>query len=172
MAEQAKDMETCEAFGAPAAQHRLFEPFVGMFRARVKLWMGPGDPMESTGVMTNTMDLGGMFLKQHYVGDPGPGPFPEFEGRGYWGYNTVDHRYEGFWIDSSSTFMMTEQGQVDDSGKVWTMIGSNTNPETGEPMKKRSVITLNDNDHHMMEMYFETPEGESKSMEIRYERMK
>ena len=37
-------------------------------------------------------------------------------------------------------------------------------------MKKRSVVTLVDDDHHRMEMYFDTGEGEIKSMEIDYER--
>ncbi len=32
------------------------------------------------------------------------------------------------------------------------------------------VITLQDKDHHSIEMYFETPDGESKAMEITYTR--
>ena len=51
--------------------------------------MGPGDPMVTTGVMENTLALGGRFLRQDYTGDPSDGPFSNFEGRGYWGYNTV-----------------------------------------------------------------------------------
>ena len=64
-----------------------------------------------------------------------------------------------------------ETGEVDASGKVWTMIGEMTGPD-GNPMKKRSVISLQDNDHHLMEMYFGCPDGsEAKGMEIRYERV-
>ena len=37
---------------------------VGTFKAVVKIWMGPGEPMVSTGVITNTMELGGRFLQQ------------------------------------------------------------------------------------------------------------
>ncbi len=67
--------------------------------------------------------------------------------------------------------MQNETGDVDASGKVWTMLGEMTNPQTGQPMKKRSVITLQDNDHHRMEMFFDTPDGgESKGMEINYSR--
>ena len=50
------------------------------------------------------------------------------------------------------------------------MKGSMTNPQTGQPMAKRSVVTLIDNDRHSMEMYFESPEGEMKGMEIQYTR--
>ncbi|MCH7591297.1 MAG: DUF1579 domain-containing protein [Planctomycetes bacterium] len=156
---------------AATEDHKRLEPFVGTFKAEVKMWMGPGDPMVSTGKITNTFDLEGRFLHQVYTGDPNDGPFANFEGRGYWGYNKTTKKYEGFWIDSASTIMQTESGKVDAGGKVWTMIGEMTGSD-GNPMKKRSVITLQDNDHHLMEMYFGRADGsESKGMEIRYERV-
>ena len=73
----------CMQMGALTEAHQKFDPFVGKFTAEVKLWMGPGDPMISTGMMTNTLDLGGRYLCQCYKGDPSDGPFPNFEGRGY-----------------------------------------------------------------------------------------
>lgn len=171
MAQEHGTKEACVDMSAPVAAHERFEPFVGKFRAEVKLWMGPGDPMISTGMMTNTLDLGGRFLYQFYKGDPSEGPFPNFEGRGYWGYNTTSEKYEGFWIDSASTMMQQEFGDVDAAGKVWTMRGDMTCPQTKTAMKKRSVITLKDDDHHAMEMYFTGPDGnEAKAMEIQYER--
>ena len=157
--------------GALADAHKRFEPFVGTFAAEVKLWMGPGEPQVSTGVIKNALDLDGRFLRQTYKGDPGDGEFPNFEGRGFWGYNTVTNKYEGFWIDTASTVMQHEVGDVDESGKVWAMIGEMTNPQTGQPMKKRSVITLKDDDHNKLEMFFCTPDGgEVKGMEINYTR--
>ncbi len=165
--------EKCAGMGALCEHHDSFKPFVGTFRAEVKMWMGPGDPMVSTGTMTNTLALGGKFLAQDYVGDPSPGPFGNFAGKGFWGYNTVDDRYEGVWIDTACTFMMTEQGQREPDGKAWTMLGSMTNPETGTPMRKKSVIRLRDADHHSMEMFFETPDGQwARSMHIEYVRKK
>ncbi len=158
------------AMAAPAAEHAMLEPFVGEFSAEVRMWMGPGEPMVSTGTMTNSWELGGRFLRQSYQGDPSEGPFPDFEGRGFFGYNTVDRRWEGFWIDTASTIMQFEQGEVDAAGKMWTMRGSMTNPRDGQPVAKRSVITLVDDDHHSMEMFFETPEGEAKGMAIDYAR--
>ena len=163
--------EACMQMGATAEAHRKFEPFVGKFKAEVKMWMGPGDPMVSTGMMTNTLDLGGRYLCQCFKGDSSDGPFAHFEGRGYWGYNTTSEKYEGFWIDSASTTMQHEAGDVDASGKVWTMFGETVCPQTKDLMKKRSVITLKDNDHHSMEMFFTGTDGkESKAMEIHYER--
>ncbi|MCH7720078.1 MAG: DUF1579 family protein [Planctomycetes bacterium] len=102
-------------------------------------------------------------------GDPCDGPSGEVAGRGFWGYNAGTNEYEGFWIDTASGVMQNETGSVD--GNTWTMNGQVLNPQNGQPMTKKSVITLKDNDHHLMEMFFEGPEGgEVKGMEIRYTR--
>jgi len=161
----------CAAIGATTEEHEMLEAFVGTFAAKVSMWMGPGDPMVSTGVMNNTMELGGRFLHQSYIGDATDGPFPEFEGRGYWGYNTTTKKWEGFWIDTATTAMQTEQGDVDASGTTWTMIGpEQVHPASGEMMRKKSIIRLRDRDHHAMEMSFITADGEQKVMEIHYTR--
>lgn len=53
------------------------------------------------------------------------------------------------------------------------MLGSMTNPETGQPMRMKSVVRLRDDDHHSMEMFFETPDGQwAKSMHIEYVRQR
>ncbi|GJM26783.1 MAG: hypothetical protein DHS20C16_31980 [Phycisphaerae bacterium] len=165
------DEHACAEMGTITDAHKRFEPFVGTFAAEVKMWMGPGGPTVSTGTMENALDLGGLFLKQSYQGDATDGPFPNFAGRGFWGYNTVDKKYEGLWIDTVCSFMQTESGEVDASGKVWTMIGEMTNPGTGQPMRKRTVITLQDENRNHMETYFTGPDGkEFKAMEIQYVR--
>ena len=156
---------------APAgAEHEKLHPFVGKFKAEVKMWMGPGDPMVSTGTMVNTMDLQGRFLCHDYKGDPSEGPFPDFAGRGFWGFNDMSGKYEGVWVDTASNAMQTETGSVDESGKVWTMSGELISPQGGTVVK-RSVITLVDNDHHRMEMFFVVGENSSKGMEINYKRI-
>lgn len=162
-----------QEMGRPGAEHERLEPFVGTFRAQVTLWMGPNETVSSTGTMTNTRELGGLFLRQEYTGDPSEGPFPNFEGRGFWGYNKTTRKYEGFWIDNASSVMQMEAGEVDASGKTWTMEGRVPNPATGEPMTKRSVIMLEGRDRHRMNMYFVTGPGqETKAMEITYTRQR
>ncbi len=156
----------------PGPEHDLLKPFEGTFRAEVQLWMGPGDPMVSTGTIDNTFQLGGLYLKQDYQGDKTDGPFPSFEGQGYWGFNTTTNKFEGFWIDNASTTMQMETGNVDESGKNWEMHSTFLCPGTGKAMKKRTVISLVDNDRHTYEQFFVVEEGqpEVKSMEINYVR--
>ena len=173
MSEQATEQAT-EQFQmpTPGAEHDLLKPFEGTFKSEVKMWMGPGDPMISTGTITNTFDLGGIYLHQDYVGDQTEGPFPSFCGKGYWGYNTTDKRYEGFWIDNASTSMQFETGQVDVGGKVWEMTSKMTCAHTGQVMNKRSVITLVDDNHNSIEMFFTGEDcNEMKAMEINYFRV-
>lgn len=172
MGDQSKQGGECGQMPGPGPAHEKFKPFVGTFKAEVRIWMGPGDPMESTGVMVNTLEIGGRFLQEVYTGDPSSGgPFPDFAGRGYWGYNSVSNKYEGVWMDTASTMMQFEFGDVDASGKVWTMIGEIPSPQGDGMIRKKSIITLKDNDHHSMEMYFTMPDGnEHKTMEIHYTR--
>ena len=157
----------------PGNEHKLLEPFAGTFKSIVRLWMGPGDPQVSTGTMTNSFQLRDLFLHQDYVGDAVDGPFPNFCGKGYWGYNQTKQQYEGFWIDNATTTMQVEMGQVDDTGKTWTMHSEVLFPGMDQPLKKRTLIILVDQDHHRMESYVTGPDGnEFKNMEIEYERAK
>lgn len=164
------DQSECGGMATPGPEHKLLEPFAGTFNAEVKMWMGPGDPAVMTGTMVNDLDLNGLVLRQTYTGEGAEGPFPNFEGRGFWAYNKTAGHYEGLWIDNAAPFMQIETGHVDGSGKVWEMKGTMLNPQTGEPLTKRTIITLKDKNNHSMETYFGTPQGEFKGMEITYTR--
>jgi len=154
------------------AQQRRLDPLEGTFRAKLRFWMGPGDPTTSSGLMVNEFELNRTFLRQTYRGDPTGDPFGAFEGRGYWGYNSAEERFETFWIDTASSIMQFESGQLDPSGKVWTMTGKMAQPRGDGTITKRSVTTLGDADHHRMEIYMDFGEGETKTMEISFERIK
>ncbi len=150
-------MNDAKAF--PTEFHQPFSRFVGTFAAEVKLWFGPGNPQVMTGTMTNSLQLNNQFLHQEYEGDQVEGSFPRFRGRGYLGYNTGSAKYEGFWVDTASTIMMQETGEVDETGRVWTMRGQFNNPQNGELMQKKSIITIIDEDHHRAEQFMQTPTG-------------
>ena len=154
----------------PSEEHARLKPLEGTFASEVQMWMGPGDPMTSTGKMVNTFQVGGLYLHQDYKGDPNDLAFPSFEGRGYWGYNTTSNQYEGFWVDSASTVMQFEKGSVDETGKIFEM--HSEIQMHGTTIKKRSIVTLVSDDHHRMEQFM-TPPGadEMKNMSIEYKRI-
>lgn len=174
MATDAQQMtDACMAAGELTAEHELLKRFEGTWRAEVKMWMGPGpetgaEPMVSRGTMRNTPIFGGRFVEQDYADDAGM-----FQGRGFFGYNTVEKRWEGFWIDTMATFMMTERGAYDAATNSWTMTDELRDPGSGHMMRKRSVVTLRDDGTHTMETWFTPLAGrnagkESKCMEIAY----
>lgn len=148
-------------------EHASLARFAGTWRAEVTLYCMPGSgPNVSRGKMTSTLELGGLFLHQDYRDDAGM-----FEGRGYWGYNATDGRYEGFWIDPMCTFFQIEHGQHDPRTDTYTMHGAMTNPHTKRPMRKRTVIAYRGPNEHTMEQYMEMEPGkETKTMEVRYSR--
>lgn len=161
------DMEACMKAGTPGEAHKKLDQFAGTWKAAVRHWMEPGSqPMESTGTMKNTWVLGNRFLRQDYKSDSVDMPF---EGTGYFGYNNITGNYEGFWIDTMTTGMMTETGSL--KGRTWTMSGEAEFPTAGSKFEKRSVITVDGPDRHKCEMYFKGPDGnEFKTMEIEYKR--
>lgn len=157
--------EGCMEAGQRSAEHDSLARLAGTWRANVRIWFQPGvDPMVSQGTMVNTPILGGRFLQQEYRDDTGA-----FEGRGFMGYNTVDKRYEAFWIDSMATFFNLEQGRHDAANDTYVLEGSMTNPETRQPMKKRSLLKMVSPNEHTMEMFFAMGGApDFRTMEIRY----
>ncbi len=154
----------------PGAQHELLKPFEGTFRARVKIFTGQGDPIETAGTMVNQFIMGGLYLSEEFKGDTSDGPFPDFEGKGFWGYNFQSQKYEGFWIDNVSSIMQREDGEVDATGKKWEMHSEIEHPHAGT-LTKRTVIELIDENHHKVSAYMTPPGGsEMLSMELSYER--
>lgn len=157
--------DACAAAATLEPEHEGIARLEGTWRAEVKVWMSPqDDPMVSQGTMKNTMDLGGRFLRQEYTDDAGM-----FEGRGFWGYNAIDKRFEGFWIDSMATLFQLEQGEHDASTDTYNMKGTMTDPRSGKPLTKRSVIKILSPTQHRIEIFFQLEgEAENKSMEILY----
>lgn len=152
---------------ALAAEHKLLEPFIGEWDSEVKMWMGPGEPQVSNGVMVNKPILGGRFIEQKYQGHG-----YDFQGSGLWGYNKASGKFEGLWIDTMSTMMQMDTGDYNPGTKTFTMLSKMSCSEMGE-MTKKSLIKVHGPDKHTMEMYF-APEGgpEGKCMEITYTRRK
>lgn len=152
--------------------HGSLEGFAGLFRAEIKIWTGAEtDPLILTGCMNNTWQLDRLFLQQEYAGDGVVGE-PAFQGKGFWGYNTTTQRYEGFWIDNASNTMQFEQGDVDDSGKVWQMQGHFVAPQDGATIMKRSEITLVDEARHHVKVFLKSNESSEKlAMEMEYTRV-
>lgn len=101
------------------------------------------------------------------------GPFGEFKGSGLTGYDNVQKKYNGMWIDSMSTSISTSLGTADKDGKVFTFTKECHDPISGKPVKSRDVLRIVSDDEHVINTYTVGPDGkETKAMEIIFKRVK
>src|SRR6266851_4107496 len=150
-------MEAMQKAGTPGDAHKKLEAVVGTFDVKMKMWMDPTKPAEeSTGSSENSWVLGGHYVEMKYQGTFMGQPF---SGIGYQGYDNVTKKYIGTWMDTGSNGIMMSSGTM--SGKVLSTSGSMADPMTGKTQKLTSKVTVDDNDHHTMEMWGPGPDGKN-----------
>jgi hypothetical protein len=164
------DKKKDEAFAPakPGAEHKLLATTAGTWDAKVKSWFGPGEPKESTGVLTRKPIMDGLYIEENFQGE-----FlgMKFKGRGLLGYDVNKKKYLFAWIDNFGTGLTTAEGTYDPTAKAWTYIGEEESPTFGK-MKMRDVLTVVGDDELHFDMY-RTPAKtgkETKVMEITYTR--
>jgi len=171
--------EQCEAmmkdymakYGTPGEHQGHLKAMAGRWTTVTKMWPAPGaPPQESKGKAAHKMILGGRYLETSYKGDFFGSPFA---GTGHAAYDRYKKKYVETWVDTMSTMVLVSEGQCSDGGKSRTVTGTYDDPMTGQPTVMRSVYTLQDPDHFLLEMY--TKQGnapEFKMMEIQHTRVK
>ena len=152
----------------PGAGHQRLEPMVGTWHARTTFTVSPEAPSEvSEATSENRWVLGGRQLEQRYQGIMmGMG----FEGLGYTGYDNVQGKYVGTWMDTFSTGMMSS---ISVGKPTDTVIASEA--DSIEPSGKRvhfwCEVRIQDRDHHTFEMWTKAPNGRRfRTMLIEYSR--
>lgn len=162
-------MEAWQKSMTPGAGHRRLEPLVGTFETTSKIWMQPGaPPSEGSGVSKHKWVLGGRYIEQSYRGKTMGMPF---QGVGYTGYDNVQKKYVGSWMDSMGTGIMTSVGTGKPSAKKMEFESTVADPVTGKNTKFRTIVRVKDNDRHSFEMWGKGPGGkEFRTMLIDYKR--
>ena len=98
-------------YASPAEEHEFLKKLSGNWTATVKMWMNPDDPpQESTGTATNELIMDGRFLQCRFEGKT---PWGDFSGMAIDGFNRIDKKYQGIWMDSMGTIMMVFEGEAD-----------------------------------------------------------
>jgi hypothetical protein len=162
-------MEAWQKAATPSDAHKKLDAVVGTFDAKVRTWMDPSKPPEdTTGTSVSTWTLGNRFVEEKYDGTMMGEPF---NGIGYTGYDNVQKKYVGVWMDSMGTGMMWVTAEPDAAGKSMTGKATMWDPITGKPSTLETKTTIVDNDHHTFEMWGKGPDGKRhKMMEINYTR--
>jgi hypothetical protein len=158
----------------PTPEHKLLMADEGTWDATIKMFGDkPGaEPMVSKGVEVNTVMPGGLWLLSRFEGSFGGAPF---EGRGQFGYDTVQKKYIGTWIDSMSPTLSILEGTYDAPKKTMTYVGEGFDHATRSKFTQKMVTTTRDNGNRVFTLSVksnETGGKEAMMMEITYTRRK
>jgi hypothetical protein len=155
----------------PGKIHQMLAHSNGTWTYETTFWMAPGaPPSKSTGVTENKMILGGRYQESVHKGNM---EGMEFEGHGLLAYDNGKKIFQNAWVDNMGTGIMMLEGTWDDATHSLTLTGKSYDPMAGKDIQMKEIITIQDDDHHMMEMYYTDKDGkEIKSMEIHLTRKK
>ncbi|MBO9634452.1 MAG: DUF1579 domain-containing protein [Chitinophagaceae bacterium] len=150
----------------PGDMHKMLAKQDGTWDNEMTMWMEPGKPPQvSKSTSVNKMILGGRYQQSTYTGSMMGEPF---EGIGTIGYDNFKKKFVSSWVDNGSTGIMNMEGNYDPAAKSITLTGTMADPATGKDCTMREVMTMTDDKHNTLEMYY-TPAGgkEMKMFEIK-----
>jgi hypothetical protein len=153
----------------PGPEHELFKEVAGTWDARVETFMGPGEPMVSSGTEVNRVGCGGLCLISDFTGEMMGMPF---EGHGTEVWDATKKKYVGTWTDSMTLGLSIAESTYDPATR--TITGWMEGPDmSGNVSRMKSTSTQKDADSRVMEMYAIGPDGgETLGMRITYTRKK
>lgn len=159
-------MKAWKEYATPGDVHKMMAKDNGTWSADITMWMDPTAPAQkSKGTCTNSMILGGRYQKSVHKATMMGMPF---EGIGILGYDNNKKVFVSSWVDNMGTGVMYMEGPWDDATKSITLKGKCVDPMTGKDMEMRQVMTIIDDKHQKLEMYYTTDGKEMKNMEINF----
>lgn len=153
--------------GLPGPGHAVLKALEGTWRVEKSLYIAVGtrDEPATSNDLTCRRELlaDGRFLRDVTEGTIAGGPYWRL---GLLGYSTMDERYEWVTADGVNANMMIYLGK-EGSGQqmpiimsgVFTDQGVVGEKTVGKPVGQRTVIRIEDDDRHVMELYFTPPGG-------------
>lgn len=159
--------EAMAKYGVPGEEHAELAKRVGAWNVDLKYWWAPGaEAQVMTGQSHFQMIMDGRYLFQEFVSEY---QGETFEGGGLVGYDRLQEKYQGIWIDNMSTGIAISEGQMKDG--VLVTEGDMPDPMIGATIHVRNVEKWVDENTWVMEMYRPGPDGkEFRSMQITYTR--
>lgn len=152
----------------PSPEHRLLQKDVGTWDAEIALFVPGAPPIKSKGREKGELLPGGMWLISRFDGEMAGTPF---SGAGTFGYDPVEKKYVGTWVDSMSPHMMLLKGEYDAEKSTMTTTGEGLDPATGARYTAKLISRYLDDNTRTFELHMPGPDGKlTKMMEIKYTR--
>jgi uncharacterized protein DUF1579 len=149
---------------SPGPEVDILAADAGVWRAAVEVRPAPGAPVQaSEGTMIARMC--GPWLVTDFKNETSG-----FEGHGVYGWDSVDGKYVGTWVDPRRRGLVVMRGTWDEGAQAMTFIGEMNRPD-GSRMRWREVTERPESDVRIFRSFVPSPEGkEFEVMTVRYER--
>ena len=166
--EMQAEMAAWMKLAQPGDHHEHLAPFVGRWKGKVTMWMGPDQaPMVEESEADVRWLMGGRFLQWQQTGSFGDMPF---EGMAIEGYNNGEERYESVWLDNFGTILLFFSGSCSDDGKHRKMTTKFADVVAGGMVDYRTEYQWIDSDHFTYSAFMNRGDGEFRNLRIEYER--
>lgn len=152
----------------PGPEHKHLQRLVGDWECEVHTFQPGQDEATKSAAKAKIISLlGGLFIQQNFQGEM---EGVKFRGRGVTGYDQVQKKFVGTWIDSTNSSMMVTKGDYDVKTNTLTELGKMSGP-TGE-MTFKMVSKFESNNKFNMTMFMVQEGADVKFMRIDYTRKK
>jgi len=157
--------EYVEKYGYPGPEHKLLEPLVGNWNAKVKMWLDPNEsPTVSDSMVVRKSILDGRFIQEECNGKLMDKPF---QGIATIGYDRAKQKFVASWIDTASTALKLSYGTYDEANKTFTFSHEGKCPITDKQVVMRDTLRIVSPDEQQMEVYRQLGDAkEAKTMSI------
>jgi uncharacterized protein DUF1579 len=159
-ADDAKTLPSPEALlkalaeaGKPGAEHKKLEPFVGNWTFTMKIWTDPSQPpAELKGTVERKWIMDGRFVQEALRGQCAK-TGKTFEGMGLVGYDAGAKKFTC--VKACSLLGKISAGQVscDSSGTRFECVKEECCPLTGQKIKARDEVVIENNDRIVVNLY-------------------
>ena len=152
--------------GKPGVEHKKLEPFVGRWTFTMKLWTDPSQaPAELNGTIERKWIMDGRFVQETARAECAK-TGKTFEGIGLLGYDAAQKKYTGVKACSLGGTLSSGSIVADASGTHFECVKEENCPLTGQKIKARDEVVIENNDRIVMNFYKTFNDREVKVGEI------
>jgi hypothetical protein len=152
--------------GKPGAEHKKLEPFVGQWTFTLKLWTDPKQaPAELKGTIERKWIMDGRFVQETARGECAKSG-KTFEGLGLLGYDAGQKKFTCVKACSLSGTISSGLVTCDSSGTRFECVKEECCPLTGQKIKARDEVVIENNDRIVISFYMTINDREVKVGEL------
>lgn len=165
---QETDPNPWMAYLMPGPDHAAFEPYEGLWKEEVTIWMDPAtEPQRFAVDCAIRLALDGRFLEFAHSGLLGGRPFG---GLDLLGHNNASKQFELVGVSNLGTGTLMMHGGWKEPGRSIELKGTMASP-LGGTVNVRQVVTFGDKDTLLIEQFDQHPgSAEYRSIEHRFTR--